>query len=419
MKILILSHSDILGGASIAAYRLHRALLNNNINSTMMVRIKKTDDFTVIGPKGNLEKVLNKIRSPLGGYINSLSKTCTSGYRSGNWLPSGWVKRINEMDIDIVHIHWVGAETLSIEDIGKIKKPVIWTLHDMWPFCGTEHYASDTPKSRWRNNYIKESLFSCLDLERIVWKRKKRSWSNDISIVSPSSWLFKCAKDSSLFSRNHHFLIPNALDLTVFKPLEKHYCRKILNIDADKKIILFGAIGGVKDERKGYDLLIKALELIVKNDNITNIQCLVFGQSIPEQKIDLPVDIKWLGHIHDNITLSLMYNAANVMVVPSRQDNLPQTATEAQACGCPVVAFDCTGFPDIIAHKITGYLAKPYDFVDLARGISWVIDNREREDNLSKNAVKKAQDNWSEEKVASEYIKLYENILNSKNHNAR
>ncbi|HFP0500450.1 TPA: glycosyltransferase, partial [Escherichia coli] len=156
-----------------------------------------------------------------------------------------------------------------------------------------------------------------------------------------------------------------------------------------------------------------------KNDNITNIQCLVFGQSIPEQKIDLPVDIKWLGHIHDNITLSLMYNAANVMVVPSRQDNLPQTATEAQACGCPVVAFDCTGFPDIIAHKITGYLAKPYDFVDLARGISWVIDNREREDNLSKNAVKKAQDNWSEEKVASEYIRLYENILNSKNHNAR
>ncbi|EET6376630.1 glycosyltransferase, partial [Escherichia coli] len=153
MKILILSHSDISGGASIAAYRLHTALLKNNIYSRMMVRVKKTDDFTVIGPKGSVQKILNKIRSPLGNCINGLLKTKKTGFISGNWMPSGWAEKINKMDIDIVHLHWVGAETLSIEDIGRINKPVIWTLHDMWPFCGIEHYAPDLLESRWRNNY--------------------------------------------------------------------------------------------------------------------------------------------------------------------------------------------------------------------------------------------------------------------------
>ena len=332
-------------------------------------------------------------------------------------MPSGWAEKINKMDIDIVHLHWVGAETLSIEDIGRINKPVIWTLHDMWPFCGIEHYAPDLLESRWRNNYENHSFSSFIDLDFIVWKRKKNSWNNNISIVSPSTWLYDCAKHSSLFENNKHVLIPNALDLSVFKPLDKSYCREILNIDNDKKIILFGAFGGGTDKRKGYDLLVKALELIAKDSNTFKIQCLVFGQSTPEEKIDLPIDIKWLGHIYDNTTLSLIYNSANVMVVPSRQDNLPQTATEAQACGCPVVAFDCTGFPDIITHKETGYLAKPYDFVDLARGILWVLNNKDVEINLSSNAVHKAHKIWSEDQVVSEYIALYQNIINEKTRN--
>ncbi|MEL4869139.1 glycosyltransferase [Pantoea agglomerans] len=409
MKILILSNSDKVGGAAIAAYRHHRSLVEANVDSRMMVRNKLSDDYTVIGPQGKLKKIIDKIRTPVGNIINNITKTDGSGYRSGNWLPSAWAKIINQMDIDVVHIHWVGGETLSIEDIGKINKPIIWTFHDMWPFCGLEHYACDTTESRWLNGYIRNKT---IDLDRIVWRRKRRSWDTDMVIISPSKWLSSCIEKSALFKNNTIYTLPNILDISVFKPIGKEFCRNVLNLDKNKKIILFGAFGGSLDMRKGYDLFSAAIEeLANKVPNIDDIQCMVFGQSKPERDINLPVKVKWLGHIHDDTTLALIYGAANVMVVPSRQDNLPQTATEAQACGCPVVAFNCTGFPDIISHQVTGYLANAFDYNDLAAGIAWVLNNPEKESILRQNASSDARKKWSSVYLMPKYIKVYQDAI--------
>ncbi|HID2490494.1 TPA: glycosyltransferase [Enterobacter cloacae] len=409
MKVLILSNSDKIGGAAIAAYRLHRALVESNIDSRMMVRIKQSDDYTVIRPQGKLQKTIDKFRSPVGNIINKLAQTDNSGFYSGNWLPSTWSKTINQMDVDIVHIHWVGGETLSIEDLGKINKPIIWTFHDMWPFCGLEHYAPDDPESRWVKGYNRKKI---IDLDRIVWRRKKRSWSSKIAIISPSNWLSKCIAKSALLKNNPLHTLPNILDISVFKPIEREFCRNILNLDKNKKIILFGAFGGSMDKRKGYDLLTAAVrKLTEKIPNIYDVQCLIFGQSKPEKNIDLPVEVKWLGHIHDDTTLALIYNAANIMVVPSRQDNLPQTATEAQACGCPVVAFNCTGFPDIISHRKTGYLADPFDSDDLATGIAWLLNNPDQESSLGENASSEARKKWSSVNLMPQYLKLYQDTI--------
>ncbi|MDK9606489.1 glycosyltransferase [Lelliottia wanjuensis] len=411
MKVLIISNSDLHGGAAIASYRLHQSLKESNVPSIMMVRIKLSHDYTVIGPKGKFKKVTNKIRASIGSIINRLHTKEVRGFRSGNWLPSNWARIINKMDVDLVHIHWVGAETLSIEDLGRIKKPIVWTLHDMWSFCGTEHYVADNEENKWLNGYKNKHL---LNLERIVWNRKNRSWGENINIVSPSNWLTECAQRSLLFKNNRHYTLPNILDINIFKPIEQKLCRKILNLSEEKKIILFGAFGGSGDLRKGYDLLTEAIQELAKtNKNSNDFECLIFGQSKPEEDIDLPVQVKWLGHIHDDTTLALVYNAANVMVVPSRQDNMPQTATEAQACGCPVVAFNCTGFPDIVKHKETGYLARPYDPSDLAAGISWVLNNTDNEKQLGINAAKTANEKWSAANLIPKYLKLYQDVVDS------
>ena len=377
----------------------------------MMVRMKYSDDYTVIGPSTRFMKFINSLRSPIGNIINKIQNTHNHNYKSGNWLFSRWAKIINDMDVDVVHIHWVGAETLSIEDIGRIKKPIVWTLHDMWPFCGLEHYTSDDSMSRWRNGYSRTDSTNLLDLDNIVWRRKNKSWKKNINIVSPSNWLLKCVSQSSLFKSCNQYLIPNILDVKIFKPLNRNFCREVLNLDTDKKIILFGAFGGSADLRKGYDLLLNAIRYMATSIPVDNIQCLIFGQSRPATDIDLPIEIKWLGHVHDSSTLALIYNAANVMVVPSRQENLPQTATEAQACGCPVVAFDCTGFPDIVEHKVTGYLAKPYEHIDLATGIAWVIEDSERESFLGDNATNRAKEKWSEENTLLQYCTLYKKAI--------
>lgn len=412
VKVLILSNSDKLGGAAIAAYRLHRALIESNVVSRMMVRIKLSDDYTVIGPKGTLKKNLDKLRSPIGNILNKLFKTDGSGYKSGNWLPSAWAKAINKMDVDVVHIHWVGGETLSIEDIGMIKKPIVWTFHDMWSFCGLEHYASEVPESRWIEGYNRSGV---VDLDRIVWKRKYRSWRPEMAIISPSNWLSNCITKSALLKNNLIYTLPNILDVSVFKPIDRSLCRTILNLKENKKIVLFGAFGGSHDLRKGYDLLNSAIKELSRNVTYADkIQCLIFGQSKPEYDIDLPVEVKWLGHIHDDTTLALIYNAANVMVVPSRQDNLPQTATEAQACGCPVVAFNCTGFPDIVFHKETGYLARPYDSSDLAAGIAWILDNPDLGQKLGLKASNEAKKKWSASILIPQYMNIYQSIIDNK-----
>ncbi|MEX9950245.1 glycosyltransferase [Providencia alcalifaciens] len=415
MKILHISHSDLIGGAAKAAYRLHTAQVTSGLDSRMLVRKKTTDDWRVIGPKTIIEKLCSQFRFPLGEQIGKMQSSCNINFHSGNWLPSQWAKKINSSDINIVNLHWVAGETISIEDIGRINKPIVWTLHDMWPFCGTEHVTHYEDNARWKMGYTsknRDPLDKGIDLDKLAWIRKKKAWKKlPMHIIAPSQWMAECAKNSDLFKEFSISVVPNVLNTNIYKPIDQNLCREILGLPKDKIIILFGAIGGGKDQNKGHDLLISALKELIKSVTYDDVLCIVFGQSEPEFTTNIPFRTKWLGHIHDDTTLSLFYNSANMMIVPSRIDNLPQTATEAQACGVPVISFSTTGLVDIVDHKKTGYLAQPFDIKDLAHGIEWIIKNKECHIELKHSAREKSLQLWSPNVVIPKYTKIYKDLL--------
>jgi len=272
---------------------------------------------------------------------------------------------------------------LRIEELKRVNKPIVWTLHDMWAFTGGCHYCDDCDRFQQDcGNCPQLNKNGKNDLSRSVLKRKKKAWAGlDVTIVTPSTWLAKCAKKSSLFKGQRIEVIHNGLDLNLYKPVDKTFACKIWNLSINKKLILFGAMS------------------------------VVFGASEPENPPDFGLPVHYLARLHDDVSLSLLYAAADVMVVPSRQEAFGQTASESLACGTPVVSFGATGLLDIVYHKINGYLAKPFNTSDLAAGINWVLSNENRHKELCANAREKAVESFDIEKVAGQYARLYGEIL--------
>ncbi|MEI6543563.1 MAG: glycosyltransferase [Methylococcales bacterium] len=412
MKSLILSSSDTMGGASRAATRLHKALMESNAQNRMLVAAKKSGLSSVDTAQGNISQALRMLRLILGVQLMRCQKSSNSIHHSPAILPSGLVSKINNSDTDVLNLHWINDEFLSIEDIGHLRKPIVITLHDMWAFCGSEHYAPDGIKARWRMGYSPDNCpedHRGVDIDRWVWKRKLNAWTTPMQIVTPSQWLAKCVKNSALMHDWPVTVIPNPLDTRQYQPWPKPMSRALLNLPPTAMLVLFGAIGGGKDPRKGWDLLQSALMEIA--DNSFDIQCVIFGQSEPENPPHLGVPLHWMGHLNDDVTLSILYSAVDVTVVPSRQENLPQTATEAQACGCPVVAFNTTGLNDVVEHEQTGYLAAPFSSNDLAKGIMWVLEDKDRNARLSIQARQRAVSLWSHEVVVPQYLEVYRRAI--------
>ena len=432
MNILHINYSDGVGGASRAAYRIFTSLndyyKNNNLKTFFRVDTKITDDYRIIGnpQTGKLWRkihpLINKI--PYQSF-SSVNKTAHSIAYISNGFHKSVENIINKYEIDLLHLHWIGNNTLTIEEIGRIKVPIIWTLHDQWAFCGAEHYAfppeGDLEKNssyRFISGYNKINRDygeKGLDLDAWTWKRKKKSWKKPMNIVCPSTWLSSCAKKSSLMSSWPISTIPYPINLNKWKPIDSNLARDLLNLPKDNiPIVLFGAIGGTNDPRKGSGLLFDAflyLKELVKGTHLDNLRVIIFGQSEPEQKPNIGFHYSYLGKISDDIALRLLYSAANLMVVPSIQDNFPQTATESHACGTPVVSFKTGGLTDIIDHKITGYLADPFQSKSLAKGIKYILDSSENGKLLGINARYKAERLWEEKLIASKYKKLYQEII--------
>lgn len=409
MKVIQINYSDISGGAARAAYRIHHALRESGVDSRMWVNSATAGDWTVQCPEGKVDRVLAKLRPSIGVLPNKLLRTGNPIIHSSSWLPSDWVQKINSSDADLVHLHWVAAEMLSIADIGSIKKPVVWTLHDMWAFCGAEHY---TEEFRWKEGYKSNNRpvyeFG-IDLNRWTWERKKKHWQKPMHMVTPSRWLGRCVSESKLMAEWPVSVIANALDVGKWKPVDQSLARALLHLPADVPLLLFGAMGGGKDPRKGYDLLLRALKQVLST--IPELELIVFGQLSPEHPSDLGAPVHYTGPLYDDVTLQLLYSAADVMVIPSRQDNLPNTGKEALACGTPVVAFNTCGLPDIVEHERTGYLAQAFDVEDLANGIQWVLADNVRLEKLGHNARQRAVEKFAYPVVAAQYRQVYEDII--------
>lgn len=406
MKVIQLNHSDINGGAARAAYRIHHALRQAGVDSRMGVDSAISGDWTVQGPSTRFRRGLAKLRPTMGSVlIRPFFKTGNTIIHSPAILPSGRVAALNNSDADVLHLHWVQGEMLSIAEIGTLRKPVVWTLHDMWAFCGAEHYTEDF---RWRDGYVKGNrppYESGFDLNRWTWQRKRKHWQRPMHIVTPSRWLANCARQSVLMRDWPVTVIPNTIDTDVWLPINKAMARALLGLPLDVPLLLFGAMGGARDPRKGFDLLQVALAHL--RGQLPGLELVVFGQLAPEAPPALGFPVHYTGHLHDDVSLRLLYSAADVLAIPSRQDNLPNNGVEAHACGTPVVAFNTCGLPDIVAHQQTGYLAKPFDATDLAAGIQWVLGDAARLAALGAAARARAVELWSGEVVAQQYKAAY------------
>lgn len=398
-----------MGGAARAAYRIHKSLISANQESRMHVINSTSNDWSVIGTKSVTEKAITRFRGVLTGVLPKVMKTSNPILHSPAVIPSNWSSFLNRSDSDIINLHWINGEMMSIADIGKINKPAFWTLHDMWAFCGAEHY---TEEYRWQEGYKKNNrpeYESGFDLNRWTAARKLRHWKKPINLIAPSQWLSNCVKNSALLKDWPVTVIPNAIDTNSWLPIDKDLARTLLKLPLGKPLLLNGAMGGTQDPRKGFDLLSRSLEYL--RGECQDIEIVIFGQLPPKNEPDIGFRVHYMGHMHDDLSLSVLYSAADVMVIPSRQDNLPNTGVEAHACGLPVVAFNTGGLPDIVSHKTSGYLASPFDTVDLANGIKWVLNDSARRSELSRSARLKAVSNWSYEVVGEMYAGAFRKAL--------
>lgn len=409
MQVLLMNRTDVGGGAAIAAYRLHCALRQAGVESRMWVEKAAKGDWTVEGPKTKWGKAVPLWREKFGQEICRLLKTENKIVHSVNWLRSGWPKQINRSAADVVNLHWVNGEMLSIRDVNRITKPLVWTLHDMWAFCGAEHVTEDF---RWRDGYQRDNRPAYegrWDLNRWTWQRKRRHWTRPFQIVTPSHWLAEQARASVLFRDWPIEVIPNPLDMQLWQPVEKPLARQLLQLPQDRRIVLFGAYSGTGSRNKGFDLLSDALRQLSQTERLSDVQLVVLGQAAPQQPVDLGFPIRFLGRLHDDVTLRLLYSSADVTVIPSRIENLPSTAVESLACGTPAVGFNNHGLRDIVTHQRTGYLAQAFEASDLARGIEWAL-NQGTDSSLSEACRALAVAKFDNRVVAEQYHRLYRRV---------
>jgi glycosyltransferase involved in cell wall biosynthesis len=410
VKILIVTASDINGGAARATYRLHRALLDADIDSQLLVQTKTSDDYTVLASASKIQKGLAKLRPTLDALPVQFYKNRTKTLFSPSYLPSfGLADKINALTPDLVHLHWINGGMLRIEELDKINAPIIWSLHDMWAFTGGCHYdeGCEGYKIQCGNCKVlasdKES-----DLSRRIHNSKAKVFERleNLTIVGLSQWLANCAKSSQLLKNKRIVCLPNPIDTSIFSPFNKLKARELLNLPQDKKLILFGAMGATSDPRKGFIKLSSALQ----NMDLKNTELVVFGSSKPQMAQGFKQKAHYLGQLHDDISLRVLYSAADVMVVPSLQENLSNAIMESMACGTPVVGFDIGGNGDLIDHQQNGYLAKPFDIDDLAKGIE-VILNSKNYTELCQSARNKVLREFDSHIVADKYIGLYKQLI--------
>ena len=415
MKIIHLAMHEG-SGAGRAALRLHLGLLNEKVDSSVVVMQKGSDIKSVIKLE-NQTILYKQIQSKL--VVRTVSKVfgCDNTF-SVNATPSLIQNQIKNINPSVINLHWVGWEFLRVEELKSFKIPLVWTLQDMWPFTGGCHYSQECDR-------YTDACGACpqlrsgkdLDLSRWVWNRKAKAWKNlNLTIVAPSSWIAKCASSSSLFKELQVEVIPFCLDTQKYKPLNQQVARELLNLPQDKQLVLFGALSATTDQRKGFHLLVPALQSLSKAGWRDRIELIVFGASQPEKPVDLGFKAHYLSHLNDDISLALVYSSADVMIVPSIQESFGQTASESLACGTPVVAFDTTGLKDIVDHQQNGYLAHPFKIEDLAKGIAWVLEDGDRYQKLRVHAREKAEQAFPLELQARRYLSIYTEILDRCDH---
>lgn len=408
MRVLIVNTAERTGGAAIAANRLLHALNNNGVEARMLVRDRKTDASEVISlpPSWHLRAHFLWERGIIW-LNNGLSKQGVFQVDIANCGTD-----ITSMDAfrwaDVIHLHWVNQGFLSLNSLERIfasGKPVVMTLHDQWYFTGICHYSGECDKFQKQCSNCPMLKGPGMDLAKRVFDRKRVIYEGrNLTFVGCSRWMADLARQSRLTQGHTVTNIPNAIDTEVFKPMDKAAARQHHNLPMNKRLLLFGA-QRITDERKGFRYLAGTCKHLTTATEDLGI--VVLGGDAQSVKEALPLPVYTIDYLSSETEIAQLYNAVDLFVTPSLQDNLPNTIVEAMACGTPCVGFDIGGIPEMIDHQQNGYVARYCDGEDLASGIIWCLDNT-RHDLLSQAARQAALDTYAESAVAHRYLQIYQ-----------
>lgn len=415
MKVVLINTSEKTGGAAVAANRLTKALRSNGVEATMLVRDRSTDDPHVVSvEQTSFQRLRNRFRFLWERLIifinNGFSRERLFQVSIANTgIDISQHPLVKEADV--IHLHWINQGFLSLKGIRKLQqmgKPIVWTMHDMWPCTGICHHARECTQYQTvchscpRLNLSRKTK----DLSTRIFNRKKNYLSsNSITYVPCSQWLSEEVEKSKL-TKGKKTTIPNPISTTLFtnKGVDIKKIRARLGLPEDKRLILFGALDPA-NKRKGIDYLVSAIPLVE-----ADIALAVFGHAKAEIAKNFTVPVYSLGYLSDESLIRDVYAAVDCYATPSLEENLPNMIMESMACGTPCVGFQIGGIPEMIDHKSNGYLAKYKNAEDFARGIDWVLEHNTG-GGLAEACIKKVETNYSESVVSSRYVDIYNQLL--------
>ena len=416
MRVLLISTSERMGGAAVAASRLMDALKNHGIKAKLLVRDKQTNQITVVSLNHNWRLVWKFVWERIviwrANHFKKHNLFAVDIANTGTDITS-----LPEFQqADVIHLHWINQGMLSLKNIRKILesgKPVVWTMHDMWPCTGICHHARECTRYQQECGecpflYGKKHKH---DLSYRIFRQKKDIYAHHrITFVTCSHWLEEQTRQSALTANQQIECIPNPLNTNLFRPHNKQNARQHLQLPVDRKLILFGAFK-ITDKRKGIDYLVAACKLLAEQHPELKEQMAVvtFGKQSTQLAEMLPFKVYPLDYVNNEHRLVDMYNAVDLFVTPSLEENLPNTIMEAMACGTPCVGFNVGGIPEMIDHLHNGYVACYKAVDDFANGIYWALTEPDYV-SLSEQAYRKAVSHYSEDSVAKRYIDLYNKL---------
>ena len=416
MRVLIVNTSERTGGAAVAANRLMEALNNNGVKAKMLVRDKETDHLTVAGLPSSWRQQWNFLWERFVIWLH-LHFRREHLFEVDMANAGTDITKLPEFqEADVIHLHWINQGMLSLKGIRKILtsgKPVVWTMHDIWPATAVCHYSRGC--EQYQSQCDQCPLLPGDSLARQVWRRKVQMLSGQrITYVCCSEWLAGEARKSALLKDQRIVSIPNAIDTRLYRPQDKQQSRQILDLPTDRRIILFVS-QRVTDPRKGISYFVDAVSRLVQQhpEMKDNTGVAILGGHAEEVASQLALPSYPLGYVSNPSRIVNVYNAADVFVLPSLEDNLPNTLMEAMACGVPCVGFHVGGIPEMISHQVNGYVAKERDAADLAQGIRYVLAEADYE-TLSRECLHQVAQKYSQQSVASRYIEEYQNSMTPK-----
>jgi glycosyltransferase involved in cell wall biosynthesis len=413
LRVHSYSYYESYGGAARATQRLHRALLRAGVLSELVVGVKDSDDVTVHGPQSRIGKGLALVRPSLGDLVLACyRKRDTSAFSIGVFPGRRHLGAPGTVP-DLIHLHWIAGDFLPFWKLRRFAAPMIWTLHDMWAFTGGCHYTE-------RCDAYRDCCGSCpqlgsrrpRDISRLLVRAKRRVFSKlPLVVVCPTSWLADRARESFVFRDVDVRVIPNGIDVEVFRPLEQSLARDLLRLPQRPKYVLMAAIKGLEDPRKGGPFLLEAMQRIRHRYPAQDVRLLVMGSKFSRQAAAAGIDIHFAGHVHDDETIALYYSAADVVAIPSMNEVLPNVAIESMACGRPCVTFAIGGMTDVVTNGETGVVAPAFSIDALAAGLTECIMNRSTWLEMGKKARAKALRDFDICQATQQYLDVYDSAI--------